>query len=63
MSLPDGLRQDGEGVTRCLACGGEGIVHRAPDGACVLVTPVLGERHDCEHWQDRLAALYEETTP
>ena len=61
MPLPDGLRQDGEGVQRCLDCGGEGIAHLAPDGTRVLLTPIRGEHHDCAQWQDRLAALYEET--
>ena len=50
MTLPDGLRQDGEGIMRCLTCGGEVVRCRGQDGAVVWVTP-MGAVHDCAMWE------------
>ena len=57
MRLHDGLRKIDEGVTRCVDCGGEIIIGRAPDGVGVALTPLLGQDHACEAWQMILAAV------
>ena len=59
MPLPDGLRQDGEGITRCLTCSGEVIQCRGQDGAVVWVTPVRGEVHSCKAWEEMLESVTE----
>ena len=58
LPLPDGITQDGEGIHRCPGCGGEVIYGRTPAGEGVSLTPVLGDRHACQAWQNILEALY-----
>lgn len=57
MALPDGLRQVGEGIIRCLDCGGEVVRGARPDGTTVLLTPVQGVQHVCDDWLAILAAV------
>ena len=58
LPLPDGITQAGEGVHRCPGCSGEVIYGRTPAGEGVSLTPVLGDRHACQAWQDLLETLY-----
>ena len=53
MPLPDGLRQDGEGLVRCAQCGGEVVRCRQPDGTAVALTP-MGNIHQCAQWSEIL---------
>ena len=59
MPLSDGLRQDGEGIMRCLDCGGEVVRCRGQDGAVVWATPVRGEVHSCKAWEEMLESAME----
>lgn len=45
--LPGGLRQKGEGVTRCEGCGREVVPGQDAQGALVGLTPVEGRVHKC----------------
>lgn len=49
-TLAPTLRQH-EGLRRCQACGG--VVVRDKQGK--VVTPLLGNRHNCEAWKEVLA--------
>lgn len=59
LTLPDGVTQASEGMHRCPDCGGEVVWGWEPTGGYVNLTPCLGERHDCETWQNLLETLWE----
>ena len=46
-TLPEGVTQAREGITRCPACHAEVIEGWTPTGMVWWLSPVLGERHVC----------------
>ncbi len=46
--LPGGIVQYQEGIARCGACGREVVSARTPNGMRMSLSPVFGNKHDCD---------------